>query len=133
MRDKQPKKHVLLGIVVALLLLGSGTTAVGLQKVQSEPTRQIATAHSPATKAAMSVANIKYQGVDGKTALELLSQHATVVTKSSSYGPYVDSINGVAGGTDKKYWAFYVNDKMADIGADAYVTKATDKIVWKFE
>jgi len=76
---------------------------------------------------------IVYQGVDNKNALELLKTKENVITKQSSLGEYVDEINGIKGGTDNKYWIFYVNGKMAEVGSDVYVTKSTDRIEWKFE
>ncbi len=76
---------------------------------------------------------INYQGVDTKTALELLKSSHETVTKSSSYGEYVDSIDGIAGGVENRYWILYVDGKMATIGADALVTKSNQLIEWKFE
>jgi hypothetical protein len=76
---------------------------------------------------------ILYAGEDGKTALEILKQKADVLTKDSDYGEYVDSINGLQGGTGGKYWTFYVNGQMAQVGAGTYQTKNGDRIEWKFE
>lgn len=76
---------------------------------------------------------ISYKGVTDKTALELLKEIAHVETKDSSYGVYVDAINGIKGGTDGKYWTFYVNGSMATSGADAYQTKDGEVIEWKFQ
>jgi hypothetical protein len=76
---------------------------------------------------------ISYKGVQGKNALALLQTHAQVSVKSSSYGPYVDAINGVRGGTSGKYWMFYVNGKQASVGAGSYITKVGDFIEWKFQ
>jgi hypothetical protein len=76
---------------------------------------------------------ISYQGVDTKSALDLLKSSHDVVTKSSSYGEYVESINGVAGGVENRYWILYVDGKMADVGADALITKTNQIIEWKFE
>ena len=69
----------------------------------------------------------------GENVLAQLKQHASVVTKDSAYGPYVDAINGVVGGTNGKYWSFYVDGKMADKGAADYVTTGGETIQWKFE
>ena len=33
----------------------------------------------------------------------------------------------------KEYWAFYINGKMANVGAADYQTKEGDKIEWKIE
>ena len=76
---------------------------------------------------------VSYKGVNDKTALELLKEVAQVETKDSSYGVYVDTINGIKGGTDGKYWTFYVNGSMATTGADAYKTKDGEVIEWKFQ
>jgi hypothetical protein len=122
---------------VALLAALGGTTA--LTMATNAPTKDSAKVVSSQTsKPAADVAGaasttVTYQGQDGKTALELLKQKATVVTKDSSYGPYVDSVNGVKGGEGGKYWTFYINGKMAQVGGNAYDTKGGDKIEWKFE
>lgn len=134
MRDKHTTKKLLLTITMAVIVLvgaGTGTVAWRLQDGAAKP----APAHTTQKAAAkpQPAPTVSYGGQEGKTALELLKQHASVITKDSSYGPYVDSVNGVAGGTNGKYWAFYVNGTRASVGADAYVTHATDKIVWKFE
>jgi hypothetical protein len=134
MRDKHTTKKLLLTITTAVIVLvGAGTATVALRLHDNAATP--APVHS-AQKAAVRpqpATTISYSGQEGKSALALLKQHATITTKDSSYGPYVDSVNGVAGGTSGKYWTFYVNGAQASVGADAYVTHSTDKIVWKFE
>src|SRR5262245_54321422 len=138
MRDdttKAPKK--LVPAIMALLVVLIGATGLVLSTQLNDKTEsdKVATSQTEQTaKPQTQAANIvSYSGVEGQTALALLKTKAEVVTKDSSYGPYVDTINGVAGGTEGKYWAFYVNGEMAQVGADAYVTKAGDKIEWKFE
>lgn len=79
-------------------------------------------------------ASISYFGEDGMTVLELLKEYADdVVTQDSSLGEYVDSINGIVGGTGGKYWLFYVNGEAATEGAATYQTRNTDIIEWRFE
>ncbi len=131
MGETQTSKKLFIGIAVAVMVLLGGASAAMLAKSnhQAKQTSKAATAAD--TKSATKI--LGYDGTDGQTALALLKDRATVVTKDSSYGPYVDSINGIKGGTDGKYWAFYVNGKRASVGADAYTTKAGDKIEWKFE
>ncbi len=131
MRDKHASKLlvVIVGLVVAIT--GSAGLVLATQKPNTKPTVSL---QAPAEQQATSkFTYLKYQGEQGQTALALLKAHAQVETKDSSYGPYVDSINGVKGGTDGKYWAFYVNGSMAQVGADAYSTQAGDHIEWKFE
>lgn len=77
---------------------------------------------------------VSYQGEDGKNALELLKAKAAVETTTDpSLGEYVTSVNGVASGTDGKYWLYYVNGQPAAVGADTYQTTAADTIEWKLE
>ncbi len=69
----------------------------------------------------------------GKTALELLKAKYTVETKEfAGLGEFVTAINGVAA-DDKHFWAFYINQEMAQVGASQYAAKYGDQIVWKLE
>ncbi len=73
---------------------------------------------------------IAFDGVEGKTALDLLKQYHTVETTTSSYGDFVTTIDGQAANSSQ-FWAFYVNGEMATEGAGTYVTKSGDRIVFK--
>lgn len=78
--------------------------------------------------------DITYTATAGISSLEQLKHEASdVVTKQSSYGEYVDSIEGYAGGTDGKYWSFYVDGAMSDVGANSYIQKGGEHIEWKFQ
>lgn len=134
MRDKSPKLLVPL-IIGAVVALSAATGVVWSKKDNRQAAQETTASQSVAAANTNTTADdyFTYDGVEGQTALALLKAEADVVTKDSAYGPYVDTINGVVGGTDGKYWAFYVNGQMAQVGADAYVTKAGDKIEWKFE
>ncbi len=68
----------------------------------------------------------------GKTALDLLQRTAKVTIKDSGPNAFVTAINGLqANDKDKKYWAFYVNGTLAEVGAGSYQLKNNDKIEWK--
>jgi hypothetical protein len=45
----------------------------------------------------------------------------------------VNSINNAVGGTDGKYWQFYVNGICPMVGADKYVVTNGDQVTWSFE
>lgn len=75
---------------------------------------------------------ITYQGEDNKTALELLKAKYDVETQSSDFGEFVTGINGKAAASNQ-FWAFYVNDQMASVGAGSYTTNSSEKITWKLE
>jgi hypothetical protein len=133
MRDKHSTQKILVTITLAIvLLLGSATMVVAWhthkegKTATTQTIQKVATSQEPIT-------DLTYSGQDGKNALDLLKQHATVATKDSSYGPFVDSIDGVVGGTNGKYWTFYVNGAQASVGAGTYVTRSSDQIEWKFQ
>jgi hypothetical protein len=75
---------------------------------------------------------IAYNGVNGKDALTLLKQHATVQTKRYSFGDEVIAIDSSTG-NGPKYWTFYVNGKESNVGAGSYVSKNGDKLEWKLQ
>lgn len=121
------QKRIVAGVILVLALIGaSGGLWVRQHQQPVAPARPVATQQAPATYHS-------YMGVEGKTALSLLKSKAAVITKESTYGPFVESIGGLAGGANGKYWLFYVNGAQAAVGADSYVTKAGDKIEWKLE
>lgn len=75
--------------------------------------------------------SFSYTGKTGKDALTLLQQQASV---GFSQPGMVNSINGRKAQDGKhEYWAFYVNGKMAQVGAADYQTKNGDQITWKIE
>jgi hypothetical protein len=84
--------------------------------------------------AASDPAYVEYTAVTGKTSMEQLKESATnVQTKTTEYGEYVDGIGELVGGTDGKYWSFYIDGTLASVGAGSYTQKGSEKIEWKFE
>jgi hypothetical protein len=45
----------------------------------------------------------------------------------------INSINNAAGGTDGKYWQYYVNGELPPIGADKCIISNGDSLRWSFE
>lgn len=76
---------------------------------------------------------VRFTAEANRTVLDQLAAHAAIETKDSTYGVYVDTINGKQGGTDGKYWTFYVDGQMAQVGAAEYVTQGGEVIEWRFE
>jgi hypothetical protein len=77
---------------------------------------------------------VKQEITIGKTALDLTREKAIIKTKGEGVNAYVTEINGQeALNSKKEYWAFYVNGKMAEVGAGSYKLKDGDKIEWKIE
>lgn len=76
---------------------------------------------------------ITYTAKSGTSALSQLQEiNDTVVVQESELGSYVESINGLVGGTDGKYWSFYVNDELASVGAGAFMPEGGEEIKWHF-
>ena len=76
---------------------------------------------------------IVYQGQDGKMVLELLEEHVDSFTTEGQGGEIlVTSINGITGGTEGRYWLYYVNDKAALIASSRMTTVDGDSIEWLF-
>lgn len=69
---------------------------------------------------------------DGQTALDLLEKNAEVQTKSYDFGSFIEGIDGIMG-TEKEYWAFYVNREMAQQAADKTILKKGDSATFRLE
>ncbi|MBI3573058.1 MAG: DUF4430 domain-containing protein [Candidatus Kerfeldbacteria bacterium] len=123
-------KKILLPVALVMILTGAGcsltqTVTVNTNAVVANTNTQTnAAANTNAT-----TSTIIYSGHAGKTALELLQ--ATHKVDASSAG-FVNSIDGTKPGT-RQYWAFYVNGKLADVGAKSYQTKDTETIEWRLD
>ena len=55
----------------------------------------------------------------------------SVETKDYSFGKMINSINGISGGSDNKYWIYFVEGKSASVSADNYKCQGQEKIEWK--
>ena len=75
---------------------------------------------------------VSYEGVEGKTALEILKETHQVEGQDSDFGTFVTSIDNTQNSSDT-FWMFYVNGTLSGVAADKYTTKAGDKIEWKYE
>jgi hypothetical protein len=73
----------------------------------------------------------EYKGRNGVDALTLLKEKTEV--GQDKVGMII-SIDKIKADSDKReFWAFYVNGKMAEVGAADYKTKDGDIIDWKIE
>jgi hypothetical protein len=68
-----------------------------------------------------------------ESALDVLRRTHTVELKHYSFGDIADSIDGTQGGANGRYWIFYVNGKMSEVGAGEYHVKNGDTLIWKFQ
>lgn len=116
------KLNVTAAVLIAALGLGSWAY------VANSPGHKV----TAVTNAQHQLTQLSYKGQSGQNALALLKKHATVTVKHYSFGDMVTSVNGV-NGTGPKYWTFYINGKMAEVGASSYTTKSTDTLMWRLQ
>jgi ABC-type uncharacterized transport system permease subunit len=123
---KQKWTKLVLGLIVVLLLAG------GIYKLTLRDNKtNTSIAPTAVTSTATTSTDITFQGVTGKSALQILEANHKVDVKMFSGSPYVQGIDGLEG--DKAhYWSFYVNGTPASVGAGDYVSKNTDKIEFKY-
>jgi hypothetical protein len=80
---------------------------------------------------------IAYRGDTAFSILERCSEKNGFSVDSTYYAQFdstlVNSINNDIGGTTEKYWQYYVNDELGDVGADKYVVTNGDSLRWSFE
>lgn len=115
-------KKILIVLSAVMLL------AVSCGKQPYTPPTQNQTAKQDAPK----IESIRYNGEDGKTALELLKAKYQVQTKTFSFGEMVESINGIRA-DNNHFWALYADGKQTTVGASDYKTKNGEVIEWKWE
>ncbi|NIM47623.1 MAG: DUF4430 domain-containing protein [Candidatus Aenigmarchaeota archaeon] len=116
-------KELIVAVVISTLFLGLGIYKV-TDKTKETPTSVVKEQKNPKL--------IQYEGREGKSVFELLKAGNQVVASESSLGVFVSEINGIKN-TENEFWLFYVNDKLAEVSADTYITKDGDKIEWRFE
>ena len=133
------KKIYLVLAALLLLTVGSGcaqSSNQGEVKGTAQVVQQEAKVTLKITADTTQSYEIKVQ--DGSSALDLLQKASsengfTVIVEDSSYGKFISAIADKKGGTDNKYWMYYVNGQQAQVGAADYKVKAGDVIEFKFE
>ena len=123
------KKKLIIGIIGVIIIAGLiiGGVCAYQSKLAADKKKEQAQTLIDNTRSK----GITYRGKQGMTALELLERNATVIKSGTGENAFVTSINGVAANSQNQYWAFYVNDEPATVGAGSYNTKPTDTISWR--
>ncbi|MFA6908573.1 MAG: DUF4430 domain-containing protein [Patescibacteria group bacterium] len=151
--SSEPKKHktniVGLGVVallaLSLIFVGKAYVAdvntsienssagivAGVETVRQEATLVINAGTAPRS--------FVFELAGNTTAFDLLNrasmrENFVVETKSYDFGVSVEAIDGIRGGTaEGHYWIYYINGKMATVGADAYVVQPGDSIEFRYD
>ena len=127
------KKNILIG---GFLIVFFGTAYIQYKNVF--PIKKSVVISTISVKQTIIIASKKNQSLVkvkvGTTALHILSSTHKVIINGKKENAFVTTIDGrVASGTDKEFWAFYVNGKQAPVGAGSYYVKNNDTIEWKIE
>jgi hypothetical protein len=117
---------------LALAACGSGPAGTDTTATIGSDRSAATTATGSDTAIDRDARTIRYEGRDGRTALDLLREagHDVRVTESS-LGDYVTAIGDVEA-TGSGWWTFTANGKLPNVGADAYVTSTGEAIEWRF-
>ncbi len=75
---------------------------------------------------------VEYSCQTGLTPFKILSERYKIEYEKQDLGPLVISINEQKP-NGNEYWAFYIDGKMAPVGADNYQCQRDEKIEWKLE
>lgn len=137
------KYQKVIGVILAVVFLATGCNPVqpvkdqGTDSNKTEQTNQqpinAPTAENKDAEVKSVENGIKYNGQEGKTALEILKSKYTVETKSfGSAGEFVESINRIKPDANH-FWKFFINGKPASVGAGSYVTRNEDVLEWKLD
>jgi hypothetical protein len=80
---------------------------------------------------------VAYHGDSAFSLLERCSEKNGFSVDSTYYAQFdstlINSINNAVGGTNGKYWQYYVNGELPSIGADKYILSNGDVLTWSFE
>ena len=123
-------------IIAAFLIVLMGTAYIQFKDVQ--PKKEIL---SPAQVTITQIISVNgkqnkiltKQKV-GTSALQLLSTSHKIEKKGEKENTFITSIDGEKASVEQReFWAFYVNEKQAEVGAGSYILKNNDTIEWKIE
>lgn len=133
------KKIIIAGIIVLVVLIAIPfyvkiTRAPTISEIQPSQAQKLLRVSQAITSQPGTAKFDTIHVAKGKTALDALKQTNKVEMDGTGANAFITGINGIKPNPDKKeFWAYYVNDKQAEVGAGSYILKEGDKIEWKLE
>jgi hypothetical protein len=118
---------LIIGAIVLIILSLVGFGVFRKSGVTQSPAVSSPIPQTPTRK------SVSYNCEQGKTAFELLESSYQTDTKDTSFGKMVMGIDNVKSEENKDFWAFYVDNKQATVGAQLYNCMDQEKIEWKLE
>ena len=134
-----------------LQILGVGTLAVALilglsvyidrqGDLQNAPTEDVQETINISLSIEDIYVNKSISVAVGDTAYEVLQaldeedpELLLVAKEYPGLGILIEGINGKINGEDDKYWQYFVNDTMPQVGADKLELKDGDVVEWRYE
>lgn len=74
---------------------------------------------------------IEMEGVDSLSVFDVLKAQHQVDYFSTAAGVFVRAIDSI-GGDSRTFWVYSVNDSVAQVACDRYITRSGDRIRWHF-
>jgi len=118
------KKFLSFSLILFSAFLLTGCSVKNLPPISVSPTPTIISESNN---------KINYPCIKGKTAFDSLSESGNKMEfQQSSLGKMITSINGIPQG-DGKYWQYSIDNKYAEVGADAYQCQGGEIITWELK
>ena len=111
-------------IILTVILIISGCS----RKDQGEKTQSETTTTEKIYADSMV---IELEGVDSLSVFEVLQAGHEVDYKATAMGVFIQAIDSIGGDSDY-FWIYAVNDSVAQIACDKYITGGGDRIKWMY-
>jgi len=111
--------------LVALVCIGCGSSGDKSKATSKD------VSDTSSLAVALDSLTIELLGSDSVSVFDLLVADHIVNYISRGAGVFVKAIDSIANSTDH-YWLYSVNDSMAQISADKYLTSDGDRVVWHY-
>jgi hypothetical protein len=136
-RHKIPAVLLVLGLV-ALAVTGTAMRVPQKSEVWLEKSNQTSVRITIAGDGWTITDNlVAYTGDTAFSILQRCSENQGFSVDSTYYPQFdstlVNAINNAVGGTDGRYWQYYVNGQLPPVGADKYHMTNGDTLLWSFE
>ena len=116
--------------VLAVGLLAGCSGSDDAPAASASPTVSV----DPSEHVAENLSEFSYAGEDGRSALELLEENdPQAQVQGKGENAYVTAIRGREADPETEFWALYVDDEAAQVGAGSLETKDGQTITWKLE
>ncbi len=134
MNSKIHYARICLILIVSLLLLVSSACSAKPDSSKNKDTGSTITTvlSIEGLENKANLAPAEFTISEGDTALDLLLSSGFDVNVSSGFVTSIDGLENGLEGYPTSGWIYYVNDEMAQTGADEYIIKDGDRISWKY-